>query len=105
MTHRLPQPDQNQNKIVKKYLKLNNSPSTKARSESESNFQQKYFGLKNPQATQAKSESESNYQETLETEQLTIYQTHIIITIKLSQKHLRLNSQASKVRSESELNC
>ena len=59
-THRLPKPDQNQNQIVKKHLRLNNSHPTKARSE-----------------------SESNCEKTLETEQLTNYQSQIRIRIKL----------------------
>ena len=86
MTHILPKPDQNQNQNIKKHLRLNNSQPTKARSESESKYQKKNFRLNNSHTTKARSESELKYyQKTLETEQLTAYQSQIRIRIRISK--------------------
>ena len=102
-THTLPKPDQNQNQIVKEHMRLNSSQSIKATSEPESNCQKT---LETEQLTCYQSQIRIRIKlpkkETLKTEQLTFYQIQIRIWIK----YLRLNNSHSiKARSESETNC
>ena len=77
-----PKSNQNQNNIVKKHLRINNSHASKANC-NQNQIVKKHLKLNNSPPTKSRSQSESNCQKTSKTEQLTIYQSKNITTIKL----------------------